>query len=160
MVGQSVANATGVVYGTAWRSAAYAVLVMLGAIVGQRWGIVGVTVGVASAMAVNFLLVAQLNARVTGLSLRDLLALHIPALSLAVPTALVTWGVAEVLRRAGISAPLVLAIAVAAAAIAALLLFRALQKWLPGGDLRWLVDAVYHRAPRPLRSLITWAASP
>lgn len=160
MVGQSAANATGIVYGTAWRSAAYAVLVVVGAIVGQRWGIVGVAVGVAFAITVNFLLVAQLNARVTGLSSRDFVALHLPALSLAALTALVVWGVAQALRHAGVPALIILLVSVAATAAAALLALRALQKRLPDGDVRWLMDMVCRHAPRPLRSLISWTASP
>ncbi|HET7621719.1 MAG TPA: lipopolysaccharide biosynthesis protein [Gemmatimonadaceae bacterium] len=160
MVGQSVANATGVVYGTAWRSGAYAILVVLGAVIGQRWGIVGVAAGVAFAIIVNFLLVAQLNARVTGLVLRELIALHLPALALAAPTALAAWGSAEVLRHAGAPALLVLLVAAAVTSVAVLIVLRLLQKRLPGGDVRWLMDIVSRHAPRPLRSLLTWAASP
>src|SRR5690606_444762 len=96
----SVSRATGAVYRRAWRQVVYAVLVICGALVGQRWGIPGVAIAVVVALGANFMLMAHLSLSVTGLSWREFAAVHLPPAALAATCAPVVWGTAEALRLA------------------------------------------------------------
>ena len=77
----SISRATGAVYRRAWRQAVYAGLVLSGAWTGQHWGVIGVAVGVFAALAVNFILMAELSLRIARLSWREFWRAHVPALS-------------------------------------------------------------------------------
>lgn len=96
----SLARATGAVYRRAWRQAVYAALVFLGALLGQRWGVTGVAVGVLGALWVNFLLMAHLSLAVGGVSWPQFWRAQVPALRLAAALTLVTWMVTMLLRHA------------------------------------------------------------
>jgi O-antigen/teichoic acid export membrane protein len=67
-VSDACTKAAGAVYSRALLQGVYAALVLLGAIAGQRWGVGGVAVAVSLAMGVNWLTMAELSRRVTGLS--------------------------------------------------------------------------------------------
>lgn len=112
-------KAAGVVYSWALLQFAYAALVVLGAIIGQYWGVGGVAVCVSVAMALNWLSMAHLSRKVTGLPWTRFAAAHGPAVFLSVVIA----GAAAIGAQAGRSAHLgnvlVLATAGAAAALAA-----------------------------------------
>jgi PST family polysaccharide transporter len=76
-------KATGAVYTWALLQFAYAALVVLGAIVGQRWGVGGVAVCVSLAMCFDWMTMAYLGRRVTGLTWVRFVAAHRPAAALA-----------------------------------------------------------------------------
>ena len=95
----SVARATGAVYRRAWRQACYAMVVLLGAWLGQRWGLGGVALGVLAAITVNFLLMAQLSLRLVGMSWRTFWGAHLPALPLSIACSSTVWLLATLLRR-------------------------------------------------------------
>jgi O-antigen/teichoic acid export membrane protein len=105
-LGDSVARATGAVYNRAWRQAVFALAVLLGSLVGQLWGVVGVAAGVFVAIALNFALMAGLSLRLTHLGAKEFLFAHGPALALSSVTVPVAWTSAQYLRDFGIS-PLV-----------------------------------------------------
>jgi PST family polysaccharide transporter len=67
-ISDACTKAAGAVYARALLQGAYAVMVVLGAIIGQRWGVGGVAVAVSIAMAINWLSMAALSRAVTGLS--------------------------------------------------------------------------------------------
>ena len=67
-VSDACTKAAGAVYSRALYQGVYAVLVVLGALAGQRWGIGGVAVAVSIAMGINWLMMAALARSVTGLS--------------------------------------------------------------------------------------------
>jgi PST family polysaccharide transporter len=62
---------------------AYAAMVVVGAIIGQRWGVGGVAVAVSLAMGLNWLSMAWLGRSVTGLSWLRFAGVHVPATLLA-----------------------------------------------------------------------------
>ena len=67
-LGDSMTRAKGVVYKRAWRHVIYAVMVLSGAIIGQYWGITGVSVGVLIALFLNFINMSNLSLRLTETS--------------------------------------------------------------------------------------------
>jgi PST family polysaccharide transporter len=72
------------VYASAVRQGLYAALVVFGAFIGQRWGVGGVAVAVSIAMGINFVNMAALSRRETGLSWSRFARAHVPGALLAV----------------------------------------------------------------------------
>ncbi|MBD9373703.1 lipopolysaccharide biosynthesis protein [Rhizobium sp. ARZ01] len=111
----SMSRATGVVYARAWRQAIFVIAVVLGSVIGQLWGVSGVAVGVVAAVAANFILMAHLSLRVTGMQWSEFVAAHIPGLALAGVVGAASWVVADQLRQAEVT-PLIFLLNVAIAA--------------------------------------------
>ena len=82
-ISDTIVRATGAVYARAWRQIVFAAAVLLGAYVGQHWGIPGVAVGVVLALAVNFAMMAQLSLRLSGMDARQFAQLHVAGLVMA-----------------------------------------------------------------------------
>jgi O-antigen/teichoic acid export membrane protein len=101
---ESLARATGRVYRRAWRQWLYAGLVFLGAVVGQRWGITGVAVGVLGALLANYLLMAHLSLSVAGISWRRFTQAQLPALKSTVIIGGVTGATMAAARGLGLPA--------------------------------------------------------
>jgi PST family polysaccharide transporter len=97
-ISDSLSRATGAVYRRAWRQGVYAFCVIAGAYLGGKWGLVGVSIGVLCAIAVNFTLMAQLSLRLAHLRWRNFLAAHLSAFPLAAVVAVVTWWIVNFLR--------------------------------------------------------------
>ena len=141
-LGDSVARATGAVYDRAWRQAVYALAVVVGAWIGQHWGLAGVALGVLAALAINFALMAQLSLRLTGVRWSELGAAHLPALALTVALGAETWALAAWLRGLQ-TAPLVLLAEVALFSTGAgVLLCWGLPPLFLGRDARTLLRAM------------------
>jgi len=98
----SVSRATGKVYRRAWRQALYAVLVFVGAWIGQRYGITGVAVGVLAALFINYLLMAQLGLSVLRVSWVAFLRAQLPAVWLAIIVGTATLGAVWGARHLGL----------------------------------------------------------
>ena len=81
-VSDTLARATGAVYGRAARQAAYAGMVLAGALVGQIWGLGGVATGVTLAIVGNHLLMFQLCQRRLGLGWARFGRLHLRLLTI------------------------------------------------------------------------------
>jgi O-antigen/teichoic acid export membrane protein len=118
-ISDACTKAAGVVYGRALVQGGYAVLVVLGAIIGQRWGVGGVAVAVSIAMGGNWVAMAALSRSVTGLSWSRFVRAQVPG---AVFAALIggTAGLAAQVARAAHlgKIPVLIAAGLAAAAIA------------------------------------------
>ncbi len=83
-MGGTIAQATGRVYAEARREALYAALVVAGALVGSRYGIVGVAWGVGLAILGMNVAMAQLVVSITSISWRRLGQAHLAGLVLGV----------------------------------------------------------------------------
>ena len=99
----SVARATGAVYRRAWRQCLYAAAVFGGAWMGHFWGLEGVAWGVAGAVALNYLLMFHLTARLIGVSWTAVSAIHLRYTLVAAVVASLTWVGFEAGRLAGFS---------------------------------------------------------
>jgi O-antigen/teichoic acid export membrane protein len=83
-ISDACTKAAGQVYSRALIQWTYAALVVTAAIIGQRWGLGAVAVGVSIAMCINWLMMAQLARSVTGLSWIRFARAHLPGAALAV----------------------------------------------------------------------------
>ena len=120
------------------RRAVHAVLVVLGAWIGSRWGLTGVAIAIVGAQVTAYLLMAQAALSILDLHWRHLLRCYLPGLWAGAWAALALWLVAEGLRALEWPAVLVLAV----------------ETVVWGAT----VIAVTYRAPSFVRlSSITWA---
>jgi O-antigen/teichoic acid export membrane protein len=67
-ISDACTKAAGAVYSRALLQGVFAVMVLVGAFIGQRWGVGGVAIAVSVAMCINWLSMAALGRSVTGLS--------------------------------------------------------------------------------------------
>ncbi len=140
-VSDCLVRATGAVYRRTWRQAAYAVLVGVGAWVGQYWGVEGVAIAVLVTLVVNFFLMAHLALGLCETSWSTFAAAHVHGLLLAALVGAPAAVAATLLRGWGCS-PLVVLVLSAAAVLPALLGVCLLPDLFLGADGRWLVRKV------------------
>jgi PST family polysaccharide transporter len=107
-ISDACTKAAGAVYLRAAIQWLYAVLVIAGAIAGQRWGVGGVAVGVSIAMAINWLNMAWLGRSVTGLSWGRFARAHAPGALLAALIGVAVATVAQTGRAAHLGSLLIL----------------------------------------------------
>ena len=118
-ISDTVVRATGAVYARAWRQGVFAAAVFGFALVGQVWGLRGVAIGTTAALALVFLMMAQLSLRLTGVTWRRFAAAHVPGVVLAGLVGGACLLTAELVRGAGAgSLAIVMAASLVALAIA------------------------------------------
>lgn len=101
-ISDTIVRATGAVYARAWRQAIFAAAVLLGAIIGQNWGLAGVATGVFAALALNFGQMAHLSLRLTGMRWGDFARAHVSGLALAATLGPAGFATATWLRNLGV----------------------------------------------------------
>jgi O-antigen/teichoic acid export membrane protein len=143
----SVCRATGVIYRRAWRVVLYAALVLFGSWVGQAWGLSGVAAGVLLALAVNFILMAQLSLPQLEMSWGDLFHAHLPALRLSAVSGLVLWGLLEPLRQWEIPAAVRLLAAGGGTLAAAVIVAWVTPRYFVGSDGLWMLQRLWGSLP-------------
>jgi hypothetical protein len=84
--------------------------VVLGSLVGTRFGLVGVATGVVIAIGVNYFVGAAMSLRILGATWRDYARSQFPAFGLGVLTAGVAYGVRMALLAAGFNQLMVLVV--------------------------------------------------
>jgi O-antigen/teichoic acid export membrane protein len=104
------------------RDGIYAVAVVLGSLVGTRFGLVGVATGVVIAIGVNYFVGAAMSLRILGATWRDYARSQLPAFGLGVLTAGVAYGVRMALLAAGFN-QLMVVVVTSSISLAALGLF-------------------------------------
>lgn len=111
----SLSRATGRVYRRAWRQGLFALLVFLGALVGQTQGLVGVASGVLLAFFLNYVSMSQLSLAITHLSWGRFIQVQLPAARLSLVVGTVTMATMLGMRQTGLPAAAGLAVGVLAA---------------------------------------------
>jgi O-antigen/teichoic acid export membrane protein len=119
-VSGALTHASGRVMSELWRQAVYAALVVAGAIVGSRWGVVGVAAGVVVSIALMYLMMARLSLRIAGLRWRDFFGAQLPGAALGALVGVSAWTAAALLGPRGVG-PLAIFAVQTLAGIAALL---------------------------------------
>lgn len=152
----SVARATGAVYARAWRQGAYALTIATLSLVGQRWGLQGVAVGVVVALILNFLAMAQLSLRLTGMSWGTFAKAHAPGAALAMTLGTIVWIIAAALRTMSLPPIVVMTCAILAAAAGAALLWRHAPAVFLGPDGQSLLRTLAGMTPPPFRQWALW----
>jgi O-antigen/teichoic acid export membrane protein len=150
-VSDSIARSTGAVYRRAWRQMLYAGLVLVGAWVGQHWGIVGVACGVVLAVTFNFLMMASLSLDVAGVTWGDFWKVHRPAVMLTLASFPAVWAVTTSARALGLPALVVLILmGVVLLLVCGGLVWRAPSVFL-GGDGDWMLQTMRSFADKARR---------
>lgn len=138
----SITRSTGAVYRRAWRQFAYAGLVLVGAWIGQHWGIAGVAWGTLAALTVNFVLMAELGLDVGHVTWSEFWAAHRPAVLLTAATFPPVFAVTTLLRHFDPS-PVVTVIVIASCALAiGLGLMLVAPATFLGADGQWMLGAL------------------
>ncbi len=76
----------------------YGTMVILGALVGQKWGIEGVAIGTTVAIIVNYLMLSYYSLKIAELSWKEFLSCHLPGLGLSIVLLTIVLGIASILR--------------------------------------------------------------
>jgi PST family polysaccharide transporter len=142
-LGGILAQAAGAIRAVAWAYVVYMIVVVGGALITVRWGIAGVAVSTALAIATVSLHCCLLAMRCSGLSLASFGAAHVPGALLAAGVTLAGWPLARALRAADLPFALVLA-GVLAAAIAVSAAPCAVWLRRGRGDFGWLAGELGH----------------
>lgn len=143
-ISDSLARAVGAVYRRAWRQWVYAGLVVAGSVVGQRWGIAGVSWGVVAALLVNFVMMARLSTQLVAMPWREFLAAHAAGARAAIGLGAVAYVVARAARALVVPrSPLaVLCVTLGCTAVTACVILAATGGRTLGPDGRWLAERV------------------
>jgi PST family polysaccharide transporter len=135
----ALAKATGAVYSRAWRQAIYAAAVIGGALLMHTHGLPAVAAAVAVAIVLNYLVMAALSLKLTGLGWVEFLRAHVQGLVIAVGMGLVTLAVAVTTRSVGLSDLAVLLMSSVAGLAAGAGLAAAAPRRILGEDAHWLL---------------------
>lgn len=149
-LGASVARATGAVYQVAWRQMAYAALVVVGAVLGQRWGLSGVAVGVLVALLGVFLMNAQLGKSLTSLAWKEFWMVHLPAGLLTVIVVAESWVAVTAMRSWQLPAAVILSGSILLVMATTLALLRICPHRVLGADGMWMLDTMSDFLPKRL----------
>jgi PST family polysaccharide transporter len=140
----SLARASAAVLNRAWRQWFYAASVIAGALIGARYGLTEVAVGVSIAIILNFLMMLQLSIVLSGVSARTLFFIHVRHLVVAIITTLVAYGVISVARSMQLPEVVRLAASGSAAGVTWLLIAFFVPR-LIGDELTWMISVVRSR---------------
>jgi PST family polysaccharide transporter len=156
-ISDACTKAAGKVYIRAVLQGAYAAAVVIGAIIGQRWGVAGVAIAVSLAMAFNWLSMAWLSQVVTGLPWSGFARAHTPAAVLAALVIGASAVGAEAARAADLGNVLVLVSAALAAALIVWGALRVVPDLVLGAHGGWAArqarDLLRHGAPGGSRAV-------
>lgn len=147
----ALTRATGAVYRRAWRQILYAVLVVGGAIIGQRWGIAGVAWFVLLALTVNFAQMAHLSLGEASMTWSSFCKAQLPAFLVAAVSSPLVWLLTTAFRRWGVFPVATLAAGIAVMVLCALLLMYVSPRLFMGDDGRWMIATMRSFVQKPLR---------
>lgn len=155
-LGAAVTYASGNVMAEVRRQGVLAVLLFGCAVIGARWGIAGVSMGVVAGMLFMYVAMADLTLGILGGTWRSFFTAHLAGLMLGGQVALVALGARWVGEGSGAGSLAVLAAITAACAIALPLGLRALPARLRPSDLLYRLDASMTELPPPVRRVVLW----
>jgi hypothetical protein len=147
----AVTHALGELYPELRRQLAYAALVVLTSLAGTRWGVVGVSLGVAVSILFMYLAMAQLVVRCTGCGWRAFFAVQLPGLMVAALVAGAALAARMALERTLQSSVAILLGIIAVCAATVPVGVYLLPRRIRPTDLFRKLDLVVERLPRVVR---------
>jgi PST family polysaccharide transporter len=127
----SLVRARGQVYSQFARHTIYAALVLLGSLIGSRYGVEGVAICVVGAILLMGLMMTKLALRICGANWKDILLAHRAASLVGGIVGVVCWSTVELSRQLQLPDLLILAMATIISITTALLvLFQLPSEWL------------------------------
>lgn len=153
-ISDSIVRATGAVYARAARQVVFAAAVLAGALIGQNFGLAGVAWGVFTALALNFLIMAQLSLKLCNMSWRTFFAAHAPGATLGAAVAVASLTAATALRAADFGHLTVILFVLLIALTVGVTLLTVWPKVLIGRDNLTLLSVLSNVGPSRLQRLI------
>ena len=150
-LGAAVTHASGNVMAEVRRQAALAALLYLGAFVGMRWGITGVSAGVVGGMLFMYFTMAHLSLRIVQGSWREFFAAHLAGLALGLQVGLVALAARWAMEYSGAGSLSTLLVIAAVSAAGVPLGLYLLPRALRPGDLLSRLGGSLSRLPLALR---------
>lgn len=144
----AVLRAKGAVFLGAATQVFYLLTVVTCALIGLRWGPLGVSVGVALAIVVNYLAIAFLAARVMRSGFAIVFAPYLGALPLTVLVATIAVAASLVFRQAGMASFVALPAIATLTFLAVSLAVVSSPRAFVGADGAWLISRLLSRLPR------------
>jgi len=144
----SLARAKGSVYQLAWRHTVYMLLIIVGSLNGQRWGISGVAIGVVVAVTINFILLTQLSLNLIPIRWRDILIIHLPAMFMTLIICSGVLAITMVMRNLFLPEIAILFIAIFVVAVTASVILRLSPKFLLGQEGKWILQRLVEYLPK------------
>lgn len=136
-MGDAVSRASGAVYRRAWRQGIFAAAVLLGAWIGQFWGLAGLSFGVLIALGINYILMSWLALSLTSLDWKRFAGAHLPGVRLGFVAISITWLIASGIRSLDAPDLVTLVAAPLSTALSLGILIRSVPKVM-GPDREWL----------------------
>jgi len=137
----TVSQAVGAVYANARCQAVYALMIIVGAWIGQHWGLQGVAIGVLVAIFVMFVIMSLLGIDLTSMTLGEFLQAHFPAVRNALLMAVGLWVMVHTLRAYHLPALALLLISVGILLVNSVIMMRWCRTFFLGADGLWLYEA-------------------
>jgi PST family polysaccharide transporter len=103
-IDDALARALGVMYQRSVRDAIYAAAVILGALIGLRWGLPGVAFGVLCAVVLNYVLALQMSIKLLNCKWSQIIKVLSPAIYPTIIVAVVSISVRTLLHAYGLPA--------------------------------------------------------
>lgn len=149
-----LAKATGAVYRRAWRHGIYAMTVIGGGWLGHFWGVPGVAVGVLTAVALNFSLMAQMSLSIIGKGWIDFAAVHSKPIFFTGTVTSVIYLTVYVFRHIGLPPTILLAGTAAVSAIFLFVVIKFAPRFFLGSEGLWMLNILGNYLPKGLRAIL------
>jgi O-antigen/teichoic acid export membrane protein len=143
-VANAATTAQGASFRLAWRQGVYALLIVLGTVLGARWGVDGVGVAVAVVIGVYYALSAQLANRLLEVSWRRFGRAHGPGIASAAVLGLVLWLSKPLISEAG-NAIVELGLSLSLASAVLTVLYTFAPRQFLGTEALGIIQAIAHR---------------
>lgn len=148
-LGDSLAKAQGALLQRSKREAMYLVSMVLGSLIGVRWGITGVAAGVLVAVAMNYFGAAQMSLGILGLRWKDYWECHIGGVVLATAAGAAAVIFRSIAQALGVSTFANLLLTTIGSVVASLCIAAYLPRML-GSRAVSTIDTVLQALPEPL----------
>lgn len=139
-INDTLARATGAVYRGAWRQGIYAFNVIMGSLIGMRWGIEGVACGVVVALFIHYLLTTQLSVSILNVKWWTLIKLHFIPITNAIIAGTAVYVPLLIMRDFTDNSMIVLLATTTSTAVIALLFVKLFPGIVTSQYNRWILD--------------------